>query len=261
MGDVIRHRIVVSTNENFSLVRESLPKVGALDYWLELRSVSVEDSANGQSYVILLDYQVFYAPLDVRALKLPELEIKLASETETRSMKLPAWEFTISPILETMGARFSESGVYMREDAAPLLRTASNHRQRLLIWLTAGFVLAVMAAGRSIWMRGSRQPFRRAHRQLRQLARHGDTDALYEGVRCVHRAFNEAAGESVFAETLDRLFQKRPDLKHLRQRIENFYQQSREIFFADPALSVNAPDRIGFTELKYLCRDCARALK
>ncbi|MCS3902155.1 mxaA protein [Methylohalomonas lacus] len=261
MGDVIRHRIVVRTDENFALVREALPRTGALDYWLELQSVSVEESAGGQKYVILLDYQVFYAPLDVRALELPELEIKLASETQTRSLKLPAWEFTISPILETMGARFSESGVYMREDAAPLLRTASSHRQRLFIWLATGLVLAATATGRSIWLRGSRQPFRRALVQLRRLARHGDTDSMYEGVRCVHRAFNEVAGESVFADTLDRLFQKQPGLEGLRQRIENFYQQSRKLFFADPALADNASDRMGFAELKHLCRDCARALK
>lgn len=261
MGDVIRHRIVVHTDGNFSLVREALPRTGSLDYWLELRSVSIDESAEDQRYVILLDYQIFYAPLDVRALELPELEIKLAGETETKRLRLPAWEFTISPILETVGARFNESGVYMREDAAPLLRVAASHRQRLIIWLLSGLVLVAIAIGRSVWMHGTRKPFRRARGELRRLVRHGDTDALYTGFRCVHRAFNEVAGESVFADTLEHLFQKQPALERLRQRIESFYQQSRKIFFAEPGLSGNVPANMGFAELKNLCRDCDRALK
>lgn len=261
LGDRIQHQIVVQADAPYKLVEESLPREGPLDYWLEVRSVDVEErqSGSGHEYRILIDYQIFYASRDVRALELPPLEIKVATEANTQTLRLPAWEFTISPLLETLGARFSEGGVYLRDDALPLLRTAGAARQRLPFWVAGLAMLGLSGLGRYLWLRGSRQPFRCARRELRRQAKTGDEHALQQGLRSVHRAFDKAAGESVFAETLPRLFKRQPGLKSLQSRIEAFFQQSRQLFFAEQSMTEHER-RALFNELRHLCRDCARAV-
>jgi mxaA protein len=112
-------------------------------------------------------------------------------------------------------------------------------------------LLVLLAAWLAWWLwrnarEARRRPFARAWGELRRL-----DDASPQAWRVLHRALNASAGHVIHAASLPALLAEAPYLRPLQQRLEDFYRESTQRFFAaDPA----APAPAGAYPLRALCR-------
>lgn len=263
MGDVIPHQITLRMPEEFVLMEETLPDVGPVTDWLELRDREVEEliRRGHREYRISLEYQVFRASRDVRSVEVPALE--LAAGTGERAMQttLPPWEFVISPLLETIGARTIDGRLYVRPEDAPLREDTRPQMARSAVWGGLLLLFGGWHAGRVLHRRMlSRAPFERAYRELLKLRKRDDeAAAVQEAMRTMHRAFDTTAGRPLFAEEVPRFVAENPELAPLTPDIEVFFADSRRMFFG--AAETTRPHADLLRDLLTLgraCRQCER---
>jgi mxaA protein len=231
IGDVIRHRVSFETEPGQQLDEDSLPKPGPLNRWLELRRVEIAPGPGGRR--LELEYQVFYAPLGVRTLRIPGFTLHFTGASGATAAEVPAWPFSMAPI---HGLAVLEGGGLepLRPDAAPeppgtaapLARFGGFSLAALISLLYLGHRRGLFAFGR----RG--RHFRDARRTLRRLGEGGeDPAALRAGFACVHRAFDRTLAEPLFAERLPEFFAGHAGYAGLRGEIEAFFRASYELFF------------------------------
>ena len=104
----------------------------------------------------------------------------------------------------------------------------------------------------SPFTRTARRPFARAYRDLRGIARSPFSPETFRAaLQRLHRAFDESAGRTLFAEHLDAFFADRPGADGLRAATVDFFALSRGEFFAADAA---APAQ----SLKSLLQFCRR---
>lgn len=264
VGDLVHHRFVIRVKAPFKLIQSSLPQAGELTYWLELRDVSVstKQSDDQTLYLIDLKYQTFYAPLDVRTLNIPAITLDFSAGDERYQLRLPDWDFTMSPIKE-----ITPSGVGNENDVAAFMKAAiapSNFslnelNQRITMLIVAITLILMML----LWLHGllpklGQSPFSEAAKQIRR-RQHGGLNTNDDYLAClqaVHQAINRRAETSVFADQLDDFLILFPQFRGLRQQLRHFFEQSRAAFFLDkqPAESV-------IQDCLNLCRQMAAADK
>ncbi|MGX2040814.1 nonribosomal peptide synthetase MxaA [Methylocaldum sp. MU1018] len=254
IGDIVRQTLVVAIDREASLDRNSLPR-SRINRWLELREAQVRESERDglRHYSIELDYQTFYAPLEVKNLAIPAFKLAFTRADGVFELEVPAWSFTMAPIRELSILR--EEGLEpMRPDAPPALPDRSGPRRGLAVAAAvgggAGSYLAYLY-GYLPWQRRGRH-FRSACRTVRALSRAPgapDYSAVYAAI---HRAFNGVYGQPLFSQRLDAFFTERPAYAPLREEITAFFENSYELFFTE------RPKEAGFSisRLLRLCRDC-----
>ncbi|WP_232470643.1 MULTISPECIES: nonribosomal peptide synthetase MxaA [Methylococcus] len=233
IGDLIHHDVWIETETGQGMDAASLPREGWINRWLMLRRVAVRREGNRQT--LQLEYQTFYAPLEVKNLTIPGFELHVAGSGER--LTVPDWTFTTAPIRELSVWR-AEGLPPMRPDAVPARLPTEG-----LAAASAGFGLA--AAGALAWWaylsawlpfawRG--RHFAAAWRELRRLRRQEDSrGALESGFSCLHQAFNRTLGEPLFIEGLDAFFRGHPAYAPLRNEIRDFFRASYEVFFGEGA--------------------------
>jgi mxaA protein len=256
IGDTLRHTVTVEPEPGYRLDENSLPKAGPLNRWLELRRVSIEPGP-GTRRRLTLEYQTFYAPLEVKPLKIPGFALRLDGPSGPVAAEVPAWPFSMAPIhgLAVLAGNGLEP---LRPDALP----ESPGTAAPLAGL-GGFALAGLSALlylghlRGLFDFGRRgRHFREASLALRRLEREGDGPAaLRAGFACVHRAFDRTLGEPLFAERLQECLANRPGYEGLRREIEGFFRASYSLFFGNGA----AAEDFTLARLDALCLACLRA--
>lgn len=233
IGDLIHHEVRVETEAGQGIDAASLPKEGWINRWLMLRRAEVH--REGKRQTLKLEYQTFYAPLEVKNLTIPGFELQLAGSGER--MTVPDWTFTTAPIRELSVLR-AEGLPPMRPDAVPARLPTVG-----LAAASAGFGLAALGA-LAWWAYLSAWPpfglrgryFAEACLELRRLRGQGDSrETLPRGFSCLHQAFNLTLGEPLFIEGLDEFFRGHPAYDPLRNEIRDFFLASYEVFFGEGA--------------------------
>ncbi|WNV04284.1 hypothetical protein RP726_18030 [Candidatus Methylospira mobilis] len=260
IGDVVRIQADIDIEKNYRLDGSALPKSGLIKRWLSLRQIrtKVEEGSSVDRYRIELDYQIFYAPLTVRNLTIPALDVTFSGAAGNEAhATLPAWDFSISPLHEhdiTGASGLPEP----RTDAEP--GPAQTATDWLLFWL--GAVTALIAMGYLayirivliFWMSGKH--FADAGKALRRMEASPMSDPqMRAAFVCVHQAFNISNQGPLFVEGLDEFFTRNMRFLPLRQDIVAFYQASYSLFFGDDAQRA-ATFPLG--RMLKLCRDCLR---
>jgi mxaA protein len=256
IGDVIRHTIAVDLPAGSRVDPASLPKPGAVNRWLELRRADLEPGAAG--FTLRLEYQTFYAPLEVKPLKIPGFMLRFTGGDGAAAAEVPAWTFTMAP-LHGLSLLAGEGLAPLQPDRGLVSPGAGTHGLRALGLLAggAGLVLAFAYLDGRLGGRGRRgRQFQAARRELARLRAAGhQTEALRAGFSAVHRAFDLTQDGPLFAERLPEFFAARPAYDDLRGEVEAFFQASYALFFGtgepDPAF--------GFDRLDRLCRACRQA--
>lgn len=232
IGDLIRHEVRIETDAGQGIEAASLPREGWINRWLMLRRVEVH--RDGKRRILTLEYQTFYAPLEVKNLTIPGFELQLAGSGER--LAVPDWTFTTAPIRELSVLR--AEGLSMRPDAAPApLPTLGPAAASVSSGLAATGALAwwaYLGAWLPFGLRG--RYFAEACRMLRRLRGQEDSrEALLKGFSCLHQAFNQTLGEPLFIEGLDEFFRGHPAYDPLRNEIRDFFLASYEVFFGEGA--------------------------
>jgi len=264
VGDIIHHRYLIEVKAPFSLIQSSLPQAGEIKYWLELRDVSVStrESDDTIRYLIDLQYQTFYAPLDVRPRNIPAIALDFSADDQRFQLRLPDWDFTMSPIKE-----ITPSGVGNNNDVAAFMKAAIapgtfslNQLEQRSALLAAAVVLVLFAL---LWLNGllpklGQSPFTHAAREIRRRKRGGlkTTDDYLACLQAVHQAVNQRARTTVFADQLDDFLAKHPQFRGLSEELSHFFYQSRNVFFMN-----KQPDQSLIQYGLNLCQQMAAADK
>jgi len=252
LGDEITQRIILDTRPDVQLQTASLPNKGQLNRWLNLNAVSIKQS--DQHYEIELVYQVFYATLEVKALKIPGFNLQLSEVGQTSNQAVPAWEFTISPLRE-LSVRKTEQGEYMRPDAMPGLLSSPllwyGFFAGLLVLLSTAIYLAYLYGYFPTFIR--RLLFTRALRQLAKLS----LDQMGQALTIVHHTLNTLNRQPLFQNQLKDFYQRNPPYRGVNAELEWFFQLSNQYFFAKN-FNPRAEDFEKITTFCHHCRQIER---
>ena len=268
-GDRLQRLATAQVPAGLVLDAGSLPQAGKRGQALELQQAQWQPLGDGR-WRLRLDYQVFLSPTAVRTLELAPIVLRFTGQPRAQELRLDAWPVTVSPLVPVEVSPRRGLGELQPDDAPPLLDTGPT-RQRLGLWLAGATLLAawlaVLTLGLPWWGRRQR-PFQQAWRGLRSaLAGTGSTggaaaqtEQLRSAWRLLHAALNQTAGAVLFEAGLDGFLARHPRYAPLRAELQQFFQHSRSLFFADapgPAPGP-APDLAWLRTLARRCRDIER---
>lgn len=252
IGDEIKHRLIVEVRSGLLLKEESLPTVGELNRWLQLKRIDKHKTADG--WVIELVYQVFYAPREVKMLSIPGFKLQFSQGGQTIEQAVAAWNFTLSPLKE-LAVRKDEGHDYMRPDAVPepLSSDAIGTRLYTSLSLTIGVAgyLAFLYGYFPAWPR--RRIFKQACRQLQRL----DERDTEQGLAVLHMALNSLHRRPLFKHQLADFYQNHPEYRMLAAELNGFFEYSNQVFFAGQR-DYRAEDWRKLTQLCQQCREIER---
>ncbi|HET7634860.1 MAG TPA: hypothetical protein VFK51_09035 [Burkholderiales bacterium] len=260
IGDTLTRRIDFDLQRPAALNRDSLPESGRKDAWIALNDVTVSRRPgwNTTHYEIRLTYQLINAPRDVRTLSLPALTLKTAGATP-RELPVAQWFFTAAPLTPPTILVRGDLDELRPDVKPPLLPTAALTIRLAAYGVAAAAIilyLLIMRFGVP-FSRRRHGPFARACRDLARITRNtDDVHAFRSALAVLHRAFNEAAGHSVFAGELDGFFVARPRFAPLRADVEHFFALSQREFFDGGSIDVRDPRIV--LDLARRCRDRER---
>ncbi|MGU3538798.1 nonribosomal peptide synthetase MxaA [Methylobacterium sp. A54F] len=245
LGDLVRAQVEIRADAGFGLQRASLPVPGPVTYWLDLREVAVEETAQGAENRIRLrlTYQTFYAALDARSLEVPGFAVTLVSEQRggatTAAAQVPAWALGVSPLREVQPPKRDDPAEYLRPDGPPARPDPGPDALAALAALAlAGLALLVLAWDRAWWFFAPRRgrPFaaalRRVRRQPRPAGDAGLEAAAYRAaLLALHRGVDETAGARVLADDLAGFLDGHPAFRSQAQPLARAFAASRLAFF------------------------------
>lgn len=253
IGDEIPQQIIVQTQEDVELLASSLPVVGKQSYWLELKRVKLHktESAAGWRYVLDLTYQVFYAPLEVKMLKIPGFTLQFSQYGKPTSQVVPDWSFTIAPLRE-LAVRKSEQGEYMRPASTPeFLNVASEQRGFYLGLLASALLSSYLAYLYGLIPHFHRRTiFKRAWRSINPLQK----TEMAMMLLAMHHAFNQVFGRPLFAVQLADFLQQHPEYRTVSGQLQWFFNYSNRFYFAASMIVVEDDVQ----QLKTLCQQCRK---
>lgn len=250
IGDQIQHRIVLETQAGVRLDLSSLPKQGAINRWLNLNRAAVESGSSGNSTVIELEYQVFYAPNEVKMLDIPGFALRFVRDGKTVEQAVPAWHFTLSPLKELAIRKDAGGRYYMRPDARPAPLPSAAER----FGLYAGLSLSLASAAYLAYLYGyfpawpKRRIFKRALAELAGLSERDMPRAL----AVMHHALNTLYGQALYKHRLDAFYRDHPEYLTAAGKIGWFFDFSNRVLFA----GCREYGKREAGELRALCRLC-----
>ncbi len=265
IGELVPRTVVLEVQRPFKLVDTSLPIPGYERRWkgqvtgIELHTISKSQSLGlgTNIYILNLTYQIFTSSSVTKPAFLPAETLKFSDGKTTFSYRIPEWGFRISPIALFGTVKVEED---MSKYRGPLLLDPTPQRQHLKILLSI-FGISLLGLlyilGVYTWLPRMGGPFSRAYRDLRKLP---DTpQGLQQGVERLHKAFNLAAGTSVFSA--DNFIASKPAFAGLKSDIDQFFSLSRTVFFEPGAASGLQQPQQWLKRFCVSCRNYERGMK
>ena len=259
VGDVVQRRVQLKLPPGWQLDLDALPRTRRPGQALELRSARVDGG------VLLLDYQIFLAPTEVRTLEMPPVLLRFTGPGDAeREVRVDAWPLTVAPLVPVEVSPREGLGAMQPDVPAAPIDTAPRQRRLLLLAALLGAVslaLAHLRWGLPWWGR-RRRPFAQAWRRLRGWPEQAQGDQARAAMKLLHAALNQSAGQVLFAAGLPGFVARQPRFAPLQPALAEFFARSQAEFFAAPAADTTAastapPADIAW--LKRLCRDCLDA--
>jgi mxaA protein len=260
VGDLVEREVVVHAPEGFVLDEATLPRPGARGKAVELRHVSrrSEAESGGTRHRLLLTYQVFVSPTEVRTLEIAPFSLGFKGEGREQGLRIDAWPVTVSPLVPVDVSPRNGLGEMRPDVAPPLIDTRPSQRRLVLYGAVLLLCLAYLAQVYVAlpWWGRRKRPFANAWRQLGGLPADSPAPERRAAFQRVHEALNQTAGEVLFEQGVERFVAAQPRYAGLRADLLAFFRESRREFFAegDPA----AGDSRWLVEFCRKCRDAER---
>ena len=241
-GDLIKVNIDLVVSDGYVIEPASLPHPGAIDYWLDLCAVDVEDHRDqgDRRYTLKLIYQNFYDALDARPQEMPAFTVLVKKGDETITVDVPAWTIGVSALREVAPPVKEDPKDYMRADqSAPYMKTNALWIATSLMSVMSLAAVALLAFDRAWWPFHARpaRVFGHAARQLRKIRSSPVGDETYlNGLLILHRGIDQTDGQRVLADDLPEFLSRHPIFSPLEEGLALFFTASRLAFFgSDPA--------------------------
>lgn len=262
LGDTLERIVEIETGPDDEIVSASLPRTGASNYWLEVRSVETdaERHGDGRLHRVKITYQTFYAPIDPRKVTIPAAEVMVRGPGGSQTAAIPAFTFIMSPIREIFPEKSGETAeTFLRPDAPAEMRRSGGLRTAALVAAALSALFLILLARDLAWwpfhMRPAR-PFSRAAREIGRALANGGADGYRAALLALHRAFDTAAGHRLMAADVDTFLAAHPEHDDSRSLVERFFAASRAVFFGDTPRE--GETQLPPTELKELAASLAR---
>ncbi|ETF00547.1 hypothetical protein W822_21850 [Advenella kashmirensis W13003] len=265
LGDVVPVTIRIDS-PNATLQQSSLPVPGSLNYWLDLRSVVVEQSGSGADtvYTLTLNYQTFYVPLDVNRREIPALDLLFSDGASEQTIRVPPQVFYMSPLrgVAQSGTEVSEqirpdvpAG---RIDEKPLWQRAGGLIVLVLLWL----LLLSMHYSRWPFHQRQARPFARAYRAIRKNLKRADHESYSRSLIELHRALDASNQTRLMSSDVSAFVARNPRFAPVQDDLALFFTASASTFFGgaprqtDPGLTaarlLDIASRLAATERRGL---------
>lgn len=222
LGDTLQMQVEIPLAKE-KIDMESLPMEGRVASWLDLRTLKVSEKSN--KTLLDMTWQLFGTVEFSQPLKLPEIAIKTTGKN-AQTIVIPAQTFYYSAVL----AKTVENEK-MRPNLPPL--RFDEHTPKFMAVLLA--ILALCSGLALAWVQ-DKLPFllfkpRPLTRLFRQLQSEGSQVLSVQRLQQIHHALNLVAGQSLYPNTLNQLFEVAPYLQNEQSSIRDFFALSwQEIY-------------------------------
>jgi mxaA protein len=242
VGDVLQRRVQLSVPAGLVLDVNSLPRTRRPGQALELRRVQWQGGPE-----LLLEYQVFMAPTEVRTLEAPPLKLRFTGGSGVgggeQFLRVEAWPVTVAPLVPADVSPRTGLGELRPDAAPPLLETAPT-QQRLwaygaLLALACAYLVNVYVG--LPWLGRRQRPFAQAFRELQAMPPAASAQQLRAAYERLHTALNASAGEVLFVSGLNRYLAAQPNYAPLRDELAAFFARSSASFFAGQDVGGDGP--------------------
>jgi len=234
LGDIIPESVDIHLAPGYHFDPQSLPKNGKRAGWFMVRSsrYSQQDYSDGSSKVRLtIEMQLINSPSTVRSLTIPPIALKFKGP-ENLTDTLPSLTIDAAP-LDTGDVR---TGLPDAQGPRPAKLIPTQPTQLALENLSfiAGIVFIWLLVTLLIQRFSKRKtkPFAAANRELGKLLNQSRTiEGARSAARCIHRAFDQTAGQRLFGEGVAAFCAARGVNEELLLKTEAFYATSQMLFF------------------------------
>lgn len=243
LGDIIAMHVEFNLAKGLVFDPNSVPLNGPVNNWLDLREVKMVEVKNAdESSNINIDFswQVFGTVEHAQTIKIPAIQLQTipadddANARNTANNKplaitIPAQGFRLSPVLPPT---ITEN---THRPYAPPLRF--DTRTPLTIGLTC-LILGLLCGTLWLWLLDKISwwprnpgPITKLSRQLRMLGVAQQATFNIDNIRSIHSALASSAGQSLYPNSLENLFDKAPYLAADKAEITQFFLQTWALFF------------------------------
>lgn len=264
VGDVFHRDAYLDVADPYRLDKASLPVPGHVNYWLDLRSVTLAEttSSTRRRYHLGLDYQTFYVPLEGVRVDVPAITLRFSGGRDSIEADVPSFSLLMSPLREIAPVKPEQGPVgYLKPDAMPGPVSTSRAKLGLAaaaaLVLVASGLLAYHEAWWPFWSRSLR-PFTQASRAIRRRLSSGvGPDSYRDSLLDLHRAFDVAAEQRMLAEDVPEFIALHQEFRPFREDIARFFANSRRVFFGNDARG--AAERMPLEDVSALVTALAEA--
>lgn len=263
VGSRFSRRITVQVPAHWLLDPASLPTTRR-GQAIELRQVKLSSSRVGglTQHELVLDYQVFLAPLAARTLELPPWLLRFDAAGKAEELRIDAWPVVVAPLLPAAESPRTGLGDMQPDMPGPLIPTQGAQRR---LGAYAGVALALVGWLALVylgppWRAARQRPFGRAWRELRRLPPQPGAAQWQAALRCLHGALNRSAGAATFSQTLPAFIHAQPRFAPLQTELAGFLQRSQQVFFDPDAGQAQGPDAEWLKTLSRRLFDAERGL-
>ncbi|MDB5969202.1 MAG: putative mxaA protein involved in Ca2+ insertion in methanol dehydrogenase [Hydrocarboniphaga sp.] len=262
LGDLLQQRVEIQVPDGARLDADSVPRLGRVNNWLELRDCRIDRHDGG--YTLLLTYQMFGVVENALQLAIPAFQLRFsdaAHPSMPTTVGIAPQPFYQSPVLP---ASLSDTDREPRASFAPEPIASAFWRRASAASFAAALLLAFYLGwiyDRLPWLPRKPGPLTALFRRLRGRRALGlDAQAYRDLLRQLHATLNHCAGQTLYIDNLSLLFTRAPHLQPLRGELENLFRHSRSVFYdAAPAGDVWPSTRV--IELCRQARDCERGIR
>lgn len=233
MGDFLQMRVEIPLAPGQQLDEESLPLTGRSRYWLDLADLNWHQA--GDTLTLDFTWQLFATVEIAQKLQTPVIPLRTR---DGRVLQIPAQDFHYSPVLphplEKVKRRASLPP-FKADEQTPLLVASlclALSALSTLVWL--------WLHDRLPWWPRRPGPMTMLARAMRRRA--ADAELNRDDLRRIHDALNHSAGQSLYPQTLARLFAAAPYLQSEQPSITAFFQQSWQTFHAGAPLTLRVDE-------------------
>ena len=233
LGDTMDMRVSITLQKGQVLDINSVPLKGPVNSWLDLREINVTQANNklDQSQVELhFAWQIFATVEHTQMLKIPAIALKTLADKPVNII-IPAQGFYMSSVLPKE---------LLDSHHRPFIPPTKFDTQTPFLLATLSLLGAFFFGGAWLWLNDKLPwcprnpgPIALLERRLRSNQLSKSHEFNLTDLRHIHAALSSSAGETLYPNTLSKLYHQCPYLGSYESEITSFFQQSWLLIFEE----------------------------
>lgn len=249
LGDIITMHAEFTLEQGYIFDLNSVPLQGPINAWLDLRDVTAhKEKLDDDSEFISLDFtwQIFGTVSEAQIINIPAiilqtLAVEVADDDrESLIITIPEQGFYLSPVLPEQ----LTSEEALRPIITPPRFDEAIPLTLAFLCLTLGVFLGLAwlwLQDHIKWLPRNLGAMTLLARQLRQQETVKQTQFTADDLRAIHAGLAGSAGQSLYPNTLDILFERAPYLSVDKETITRFFDDSWRAFHETNSQDHNIP--------------------